>query len=107
MLEESLDRKVSYYRRLAYSNSTRASYSSHLKSYMEFCSSLGYSPVPASTDIISRYIAHLSERLLPQSISSYLNVIRLLHLESGLPNPIKDNFYLEMLLKGIKKYRVW
>jgi hypothetical protein len=102
-VEERLDNKISYYRRLVYSESTKASYASHLKSYVSFCSRLGYPPVPASTRTIARYIAHLSDRIAPQSIPAYLNIIRLLHLESNLQNPVNDNFFLSGLLKGIRK----
>ena len=45
----------------------------------------------------------MSMSISPASISCYLNVIRLLHLESGFPNPLHHNFYLSSLLRGIRR----
>jgi hypothetical protein len=33
----------------------------------------------------ARYVADLSSRLKPSSIPKYLNIIRILHLEAGVP----------------------
>ena len=79
------------------------SYSTHLKTYMSFCALMGYSPVPVLHSTVLRYVAYLSQKMAPQSIRSYLNVIRLLHLESNLSNPLEHNFALDTLLKGIKR----
>lgn len=92
-----------YYRQLSLSASTKRSYSSQLKSYLEFCENMGYDPVPVKGINLLRYTAFLSRRLAPQSVSAYLNVVRLLHLEANLPNPLVNNFPLDSLLKGIKK----
>ena len=102
-IECALDRKIASYRQLAFSMSTRRSYSSQLNSYLTFCNKMQYQPVPAHAETIVRYTAYLAERLSPQSIPSYLNVVRLVHLESNFPNPMENNFTLDMLLKGIKR----
>ena len=39
------------------------------------------------------------------SIQQYLNVIRLLHLESGYDNPLADNWMLKSVLQGIKRVK--
>lgn len=102
-IEKSLDEDITRYRQLALANTTKKSYGSHLKSYIDFCTQMNYCPIPAELTTILRYTASLAERLSPQSIPSYLNVIRLLHLESGIQNPMEDSHHLSTLLKGIKK----
>ena len=50
-----------------------------------------------------QYAAFLARSLKPSSISSYLNIIGILHKEFGLPNPLLDNWPLKSLLTGIKR----
>lgn len=102
-MEKALDDEILHYRQLAFAVSTRKSYSSQLKSYLSFCQDMKYPPMPISQANLLRYTAHLARRLAPQSMPSYLNVVRLLHIESNRANPLKDNFHLETLLKGIKR----
>ena len=101
--ERALDEDIARYRRLALAETTKKAYSTQLKSYVSFCEQMNYSPVPANIATIMRYTASLAKRLSPQSISSYLNVIRLLHLESMITNPLENNHHLSTLLKGIKR----
>lgn len=70
---------------------------------MDFCTKMNYLPVPATTENLCRYTAWLSLRLKPSSVAQYLNVVRLLHVESGLQNPLSENWFLKSLLKGIKR----
>ena len=86
-----------------YASATKRSYNSHLKMYFNFCDVTGLSPIPVTTKTLGRYAAHLASKLSYPSVSKYLNIIRILHLEAGLPNPMKDNWYLTTVLKGIKK----
>lgn len=59
--------------------------------------------MPVSTRTLCRYAAFLARSLCPSSIKQYLNCIRLLHLEYGLRNPLKDNWPLYLVLRGIEK----
>jgi len=59
--------------------------------------------VPVSKVTIARYVAHLAHTLKYQTITQYINVIRLLHLEYGFPNPLHDNWLLTSLLKGVAR----
>ena len=52
-----------------------------------------------------RYVAFLARTLKPTSISKYLNIIRLMHLEAGLENPLVNNWGLDSILKGIKRQK--
>lgn len=71
---------------------------------MDFCAQMGYPAVPATTESLCRYIAHLAEKLSYTSIPKYLSIIRLLHLECGLANPLDNNWLVGVLLRGVKKH---
>ncbi|XP_076116596.1 uncharacterized protein LOC143084063 [Mytilus galloprovincialis] len=53
-------------------------------------------------DAVSRYIAFLSQKLCFNSISNYISIIKLLHLEAGQPPPI-DSHYIHTVLQGAKR----
>ena len=59
--------------------------------------------MPVTTANICRYAAHLSFRLKVSSIPKYLGIIRTLHMEAGLPNPLEQNYFLNSLLTGIRR----
>ena len=95
--------EVDMYRSHVYANSTKCTYSSHRRSYLDFCSLLGYCPLPASETTILQYIAYLARRLKPQCIPQYLNIVSLLHKEHGLPNPMKDNWKISSTITGVHR----
>lgn len=101
--KEELADKVTVFWTRTFATSTQRSYSSHLRKYLKFCTELGFNPVPASQEQIELYIAYLSESLAYSSISKYLNIIRLLHVEVKLPNPLQDNVGIKALLRGVKR----
>ena len=103
--EEALDTEIGRYRQAAYADSTKSSNRSQLKSYLNFCSCRMYEPVPISPQNVLRYIIYLAKTHRPCSVRQYLNVIRLLHLESGLANPLENNWAVKMLLSGIKRIK--
>ena len=74
-----------------------------MRRYLDFCNQLGVAPVPASPVIIAQYAAYLARSIKAASVRGYLNIIRLLHLEAGLPNPLEDNWYVQSTLKGIDR----
>jgi len=39
------------------------------------------------------------------SIRQYMNIIRIMHAEWGLPNPLEDNYRLTITLRGIRRER--
>jgi hypothetical protein len=61
--------------------------------------------VPAEHDTICCYIAFLARSLAPSSISSYLNIIRILHLDAGLPNPMQNDWEIQMIRRGISRQK--
>ena len=95
--------EVLKFRNQAYATSTKAICKSQLRAYFTFCVYYGYQPLPASTITLSRYAAFLARSLSASSISAYLNVVRIFHLEHGLDDPTKNNFHLATTLHGIRR----
>ena len=62
-------------------------------------------PVPLSQADLGRYVAFLSRRLCFTSVRQYLNIIRLMHLEAGLQNPLEKNWYVSSILKGVRRVK--
>jgi hypothetical protein len=65
----------------------------------------GLVPVPASQETIVCYVAHLARTLAPVSVGIYLNVVRILHEESGVSNPLRDNYELLMIKRGLRRLK--
>lgn len=101
--ERLLQQEVSSYRRCAYATSTQSTYRSRRDTYLRFCVYFGYNPVSVTANILCRYAAYLARSLQPHSVEAYLNVIRIMHLETGQPNPLQENWILNTVLKGIKR----
>ena len=101
--EQQLDREVVNFRRQAYAPTTKSTYLSQTRLYLSFCVYYGYQPLPAVGSTLSRYAAFLARSLSASSIPAYLNAVRILHLEHGLTDPTKNNFYLATTLRGIKR----
>ena len=59
--------------------------------------------VPASISTVTRYAVYLARSKCYSSVNQYLNIVRIIHLEFGLPNPLQDNWTIQSVLKGIKK----
>ena len=98
-----LDTEVANFIQQVYAASTKSAYATHRKSYLSFCRILGYSPVPATSETLSRYAAFLAHSLKFQSIKQYMNIIRILHAEWNLPNPMENNYQLHCLKQGIRR----
>ena len=96
---------VRAYRAVAWEVATQKTYASYKRSYLEFCALASYEPVPASVDMVCEYIAFLSERLAYASILKYLGIIRVMHLEVGLPDPkLCDSYEVKLILLAVKKW---
>ena len=100
----ALDREVGVFQSLCFANTTKRAYSTHLKSYITFCNQLGVPTTPATSNTLCRYVAYLSHRLSFNSIKQYINVVRILHLSRGLPNPLEGDFSLSTTLRGIRRH---
>ena len=104
-LSTTLDEDVQMYRSNSFAASTWRTYSAQLSAYLDFCGKLNISPTPISQLDLGRYIAFLSRRLSFCSIRQYLNVVRLIHLDSGFKNPLEQNWYVASILKGVRRVK--
>ncbi|XP_052809111.1 uncharacterized protein LOC128237559 [Mya arenaria] len=102
--EGELDKAAQFFYSNAYSDNTKRTYTSHKNSYINFCTQFGYPAIPASTQTLCRYAAFLSKSLKFNSIKQYLNIVRILHAEWNLPNPLSNNFILNCTLQGIRRH---
>jgi hypothetical protein len=98
-----LTQEAMNYKANAFATSTKAAYRTHLQTYLRFCIYYGLEPVPADKQTLTCYVAHLARTMAPQSIEIYLNIIRILHEEAGLPNPLVANYEVRMVKRGVAR----
>lgn len=98
-----LDSDIAHYRSQAYAVTTKKAYQTHLRCYLRFCQATNLPPIPISDQNLCRYAAHLATWLQPVSVTKYLNILRILHRDMGLNNPLDNNWQLDIVLKGIKR----
>jgi hypothetical protein len=99
----SLRSEASGFRNAVFAQSTKKTYKSQVSCYIKFCLNFGLTPVPASQEMLVTYCSYLARSLSASSIPAYLNVIRLLHVEAGLPNPLQNNWEISSIQKGISR----
>ena len=73
--------------------------------YLQFCTGMSIMPVPVSPGDLGRYIAFLASCLCFSSVRQYLNAVRLMHLEAGLPNPLINNWYIISIIKRLRRHK--
>ena len=85
--------------------STRSSYRSGSKRYVDFCSSKSLSPFPVAERTLSLFLASLySEGLSGNTAKTYLAGIRYTQIAMGLGDPkISEMQQLEYIIKGFRK----
>ena len=72
---ESLMSEVRGFKKNAFALSTQKTYKSQLSSFLQFCLEYKCALLPVSQSTLLCYTAFLARRLLPTSISNYLNVV--------------------------------
>lgn len=87
-----------------YAPATKRAYDYHRKCYVKFCTTLGVPLTPASSTTLCLYAAFLARRLTYSSVKVYMNIVRIVHLERQLPNPLTD-FKLSCVLQGIRRIK--
>lgn len=102
-LRASLQSDVDSFRRQTFAPATHRAYQSHRRAYLAFCTAIGCPPVPATSDTLCFYAAFLARSLKFSSVRQYLNIVRILHLEWGVSNPLENNFQLACVLQGIRR----
>ena len=101
----ALKLEVNRYKGSSLAISTKSTYRSHLNAYLRFCAYYGCVPIPADRDTICCYVAFLARSLSSSSINGYLNIIRLLHLDAGLPNPLENNWEVQQIKRGVARLK--
>ena len=99
-LVKDLKTEVASYQAETFAENTKQTYTTHRNSYFDFCAKLGIPPAPAGQETIA-----IAQRLMSSSVCQYLNIIRIIHWEAGLVNPLKDNWYISSTLKGIDRVK--
>ena len=97
-----LDARVSLIRGQVYAPSTSKTYATYLTCYRKFCTMSNINIVPISQKHLARYVAFLTYKLKYTSIINYLTVVRLVHLEAGLDNPV-STYYMKTIQKGTRR----
>ena len=88
--------------------STRRTYSSAQKKFIEFCNQLGNltkfgSPCPAEEWTLCLFASFLAKSLKHSSIKVYLSAVRSLHIEMGFADPLANSLRLQRVVRGIKR----
>lgn len=86
-------------------SSSQRTYSAHVRYYLTFCSTYDFRPMQPDELTVCLYATKLAETCSYRTIKTYLNGIRVLHLEAGLVNPLPAMFNLERTLRGIKRVK--
>lgn len=102
---ERLTETICRLQKQGWAKSTSGTYTTHYKTYMNFCEVYKVESIPASTATIELYIAYLVDikGLKFSSIKSYLNIVSILHKSVDLPDPIASSWVIQHLLKGVKR----
>lgn len=71
---------------------------------MKFCNWVGVPPIPATSEMLCFYAAYLARKLKYRSVKQYMNIVRIIHAECGLPNPCAADYHLTVTLRGIRRH---
>lgn len=88
---------------MTFVENTKRAYKVHRKSYIDFCNNTGSEPVPAATTTVCQYIVYLSDRLCFNSIKQYINIVKLMHLDHRLADPLNAP-RIQWFLQGLKRF---
>src|SRR3569833_1921030 len=83
--------------------SSQRTYGAYVRYFLNFCSSYNFRPMQPNETTVCLYVTKLAETCSYRTIKTYLNGVRILHLEAGLVNPLPAMFNLERTLRGIKR----
>jgi hypothetical protein len=100
---EELCCEASRFKNLVFSEATKTTYRCELNAYLRFCIYFERVPCPADQTTLKCYIAFLSRSLKPSSLPGYLNVVHILHVNSGFKNPLENNFEVGLIKRGVSR----
>jgi len=89
-------------------SSTRNSYASGQRKFLEFCCQLGKihpSGSPCSVDewTLCLFVTFLAKTVQYSTIKVYLSAVRSLHIDQDFPDPLIDCLRLRRVLRGVKQ----
>lgn len=107
-ITSELEKQCHYFLMEGLAPSTRRSYSTGQKRFIEFCSLMGKvnkygSPCPAEEWTLCLFATYLASTLKHSSIKVYLSAVRALHVEWGFPDPLLNCLRLQRVVRGIKR----
>lgn len=82
---------------------TQRNYDAFVRSNLNFCDRFEQVALCPSDETLQLYVAVLARTSSYRTIKTYLNGVRIVHLEAGLANPLLGNYNLERTLRGIKR----
>ena len=101
-----LNADIQNYLSLSVAASTRKTYSSGERSFLNFCtlhSSHKPTPIPTDEETLIQYVAYLARTIKHSSIKGYLAAVRHLHIRSGYELDLKKFVRLQLICRGIKR----
>jgi hypothetical protein len=101
----ALKMQAKIYKQSAFAVSSQKTYRCQLKCFLQFCMDYECMALPCTQETLICYTAFLAKKMLPGTVASYLNVVRILHVEAGFANPLDGNYELAMLKRGIKRVK--
>ena len=93
------------YRKAVFAEATKACYRSQLTAFLRYCKFFNRIPLPANQLTLVGYLVFLARSLNTHSIPGYLNIIRILHLNAGLKNPLQENWEISMIKRAINRLK--
>jgi hypothetical protein len=96
-------REAELFKRQALAESTKTTYRCQLNAFLRFCLYFERPFLPVDQITLKCYVAYLARSLNPSSIGGYINVIRIFHVNAGLPNPLKENWEIAMVRRGVTR----
>ena len=100
-----LESQAQEYLKNGIAGSTQKVYSVAQHLYLEFCSRLNFTPMPASEAMLILFVTELAQTRAHSTIKTYLAGVRHLHILHDFQNPRPDNPRLELVLKGIQRIK--
>ncbi|WP_254449033.1 site-specific integrase [Thalassococcus sp. S3] len=93
------DEAVEHFIRESLSENTRKAYRSDLAHFADWGGSL-----PATADMVARYLAHHAEALAPSSLARRLATLSKVHEANACPNPCRSEI-VRATMRGIKRVK--
>lgn len=101
-----LNADISRYLNLSLADSSKQTYSSGEKRFLDFCSLYRLNPtnaLPADENTLIQYAAYLARSIKHSSIKSYLAAVRHLHIRNGYDLDLSKCFRVQLVCRGIKR----